>query len=265
MAEEVDKPVRFRWLKLFVARFICSRWVGKLIGRVFNNRIPNGGLSFWTDSDAIGDVEKAYLFWGMYESAERRFVRTFLSDDTPVVELGAGIGVICAEVLRKVKPGTRVVSVEANGSLIPLLTKNTAMFDWPELRIVHAAIMSESGKEVSFGGGDSHLVNGIGHGSEMASQQKVTSLTLQDLLKTEIGGAAYQLIMDIEGAEAGIIYSGVETLSPCRQMIAELHQTTYQGREISPEDMLNDLSEIHGLDLVQRYGNVCFLRRRAAK
>ena len=72
LAESINRPVRFAQGKALAARVLCHPFVGTLLGQLYGNLIPSRGLNRHERGNT--PAIKAYLFWGLYESAEIRFV-----------------------------------------------------------------------------------------------------------------------------------------------------------------------------------------------
>lgn len=213
-------------------------------------------------SDFIGPQAKAYLFWGMYESAEIRFVKKYLRRDLDVVELGSSIGVVSSHIGRKIGPTKRLVCVEANPALMGLLEENVR-HNAPgcAAEYVHAAIRAGESPVVSFARAENHLGSRLGGGDAVGSTTEVSvpGIALSDLLR-RFNLSDFSLVCDIEGAEAGMILEP-GALSRCRQFIAELHDVVFEGRSWTPESLCAAVQEKHGLVLQDRYGPVFFFNR----
>jgi hypothetical protein len=82
---------QFLLIKKIVVLFLCHSSMGKLIGLIWNNRIPHRGSRIEVPADGDPRVN-AMLYWGIYESAEIRFVRRYLGNELDVIELGSSLG-----------------------------------------------------------------------------------------------------------------------------------------------------------------------------
>jgi hypothetical protein len=82
----------------------------------------------------------------------------------------------------------------------------------------------------------------------------VPATTLGSVLREQSIGP-FVLISDIEGAEAGIIFDDRESLADCRQIIVELHRTTYKGTLYEPDDLAAAI-EARGFQLIGKDGGV---------
>lgn len=89
----VSRPVRFRLAKRLAANLLCSRRVGRIIQGMYGEHIP------WRITGPRVKVPKkaaphlvASIFWGLYESAEIRFVRRYLALTSIAWSLEPGSG-----------------------------------------------------------------------------------------------------------------------------------------------------------------------------
>lgn len=255
-------------IKAVAASALTKPWIGRLIGASFSEKIPAFGLRIDTSEIAVQPSEKSKLFFGMYESAERRFVEKYLPLDADVVELGASIGVVTCVTRKRLPPAFRVVAVEANPALVPLVCRNLDLNRCSEGTIVeHAAIAYEETRVASFLAArhstDGRIISDATAKSSLDGHSGVTLvpvLTLsQLLLKHHI--EAFTLIADIEGAEHAIFAHEHEALTRARVLIIEFHD---EPDGSSCEPLLERLTNAeHGsFKLVDRYGNVCVLEPR---
>ena len=115
-----------RWvgLKRLLANVIQSGLIGDAISWFYGDVIPFHGIPIDVSQSGIPAANKAALWWGMYESAEHRFIKAFLLPNLPVIELGSSIGAISSAIAGQLDHGQRLICVEANPFLIPQLRKN---------------------------------------------------------------------------------------------------------------------------------------------
>lgn len=246
-------------LKVFVAQTITAPWIGKVVRAVFGDRIPFRGVRVASRSPFVSPVVSAKLFWGIYEGAERRFVQSRLDPDLPVIELGSSIGGVSSHIGRTLAPGQRLICVEANPHLLPVLQKNldqnAAHLD---ARAVHAAVSGDP-RSVSFSISASSLSSSIAARDDALERITAPARKLSELVGT-FGPGPYQLVMDIEGAEAGIVLDDAEALASCVRIVAELHATEHRGHPISVQD-LTDAFKTLGFFLRDRHGPVVVMER----
>lgn len=243
--------------KVRVARALTHPWVGRALDLAFRHRIPSRGLRVQVDGPGVGPETTASLFWGFYESAEIRFVQRWLRRDLDVVELGASIGVVSSHIARRIAPDRRLVSVEANPSLIPLIERNVLLNSGRKAEVRHCAVAYGAGPTVTFSVSEQNVASGIGRAGRPV---EVPATTLSALLKRE-GYGEYALICDIEGAEAGIVLEDMDALARCRLAIFELHEGEFGGRHVDVPELERRLLDVHGFRLVARHGPVVVLTR----
>lgn len=247
-------------LKLRVSQVVASPTAGRLIGAVTRKRIRHQGLQFDVRSNDFSPVVRAQLFWGTYEGAETRMIRNHLRDSTTVVELGSSLGVTAAHVATVMAPRGHLVCVEANPRLVAglrerILPRAAAL----RVDVIHAAISSSCGAS-PFAIAEDTVASRLGEPRPGESTVQVPALTLREVLrKTEI--AEFDLISDIEGAEAAFLLSDPGVLDKCGRAVLELHATTVNGQQVSVRDLL-DAALAAGFDMVSQHGPVVALTRR---
>jgi FkbM family methyltransferase len=196
----------------------------------------------------------AALRWGIYEKAERNYVRKYLLPELDVVELGASLGVITLEIIQKQSRPRKLVAIEANPQLIETLKKNIeGNCTREDVEIVNAAVDYRAQDQVPFSINKDNLVSNL-DGSP-AEQILVKSIRLREILQT-YAITNYALVADIEGAEAGLIMNEADALRSCRQVIIELHKTTYDGTSFSVDVLADKLKTLHGFSQIASHGSV---------
>jgi FkbM family methyltransferase len=251
---------RFIGLKRTLASVLQSWPIGKAIGALYGDVIPFHGLPIDVRGTGIRVANKASLLWGMYESAEYRFVRLFLQTDLPVIELGSSIGAVSSAIARHLDPGQRLMCVEANPALIPALQRNLRR-NASHLRVgvVHAAIAYDA-ETINFHVSADTLVSRIGGGGH--GDDPVVPATTLTALYEGFGKMPYQLVADIEGSELDILSRDVGALRSCQAMILELHESCRDGVTYT-KDHLRQLAREAGFQVVSEYGAVVACRRNS--
>ena len=236
---------------------LVSRPVAFLVGTLSRHRIRNYDLTFETSNPAISPKVEAQLFWRLYEGAEIRMAREHLVGTETLIDLGSSLGFTAAHVLARMPSTGRLIAVEANPSLIPVLRENlTTHACGREVRVIHAAI--HYGPDTR-----AHLVvGGSTVGSRLGTEGvEVPVTTLSDIVSVHDVGT-FALLSDIEGAEAALILDD-PALSRCTKMVIELHATTYQREDISVGRLHAALLARGFVTLSQR-GPVFAMERRAS-
>ena len=246
-------------LKLQVARMITSDLVGRLIGVLSANQVRNHGLVFDVRSSDFSPRVRAQMFWGIYEGAEIRMIRHLLRGSTTVVELGSSLAVTSAHIAALMAPGGHLVCVEANPRLLPGLRDRLARHAVSvRVDLVHAAVAGHCGDAVlalsAATAGSRLCAAGLGE-----TTVTVPALTLREILK-RTGVVDYDLVCDIEGAEAAFLLQDPDVMRGCRRAVFELHDTTVDGRAISVSDLLA-AAVAADLRIICRHGPVVGLAR----
>ena len=257
------REARFGWLKRRGVAALCAPWIGRLIGRATGDRIPSRGAVIDVRGLGLRPVHKAQLFWGLYESAEVRCVRRHLRPDLDVIELGSGVGAVSVEIACRLDAGRRLLCVEANPSLCGALGRTLASSQAAcETHVVAAALSYGECDVAAFDVNAWHLGSRLAAeaGGEGASRVEVPAMTLEELWRERLGGDAFQLVADVEGAEGALVEHEARTLAACHAMLIECHPTTIAGRPCDVDGLIDKIRDI-GFELADRYGPVCFFRR----
>lgn len=244
-------------LKLMVARLLLSSPIGKIIARIYQNRIPFDGMRIWTDEGSLKPSTKAALFWGLYEKSERRMIVRYLPQDLPVIELGASIGGITNVIRRIVNDDIPMIAVEANPSLLPLIKKSLAENNQGgRVDVIHAAISYGAGNTVGFSIDPVSTNSMVAENENASNVQHVSRLMLAQIVRNN-DFKRYSIVCDIEGAEHQIIERDMEAFCGADTVIIELHDTS-DGKKA--EDLVRQITDSGLMSLVDRHGNVCVFR-----
>jgi FkbM family methyltransferase len=199
------------------------------------------------------------MFWGLYEAAETRMIRGFLRESTTIVELGCSLGVTTAHVASVMAPGGHLVCVEANPRLIhglrERLMPRAALL---QVDVIHAAISDRCGV-LDLTLAEETIGSRVGEPRPGESTVEVPALTLREILRTT-KVAKFNLIADIEGAEATFLMNDPEVLDRCGRAVIELHDTMVNDRRVSVFDLI-DAAQALGFRVVSRHGPVVALAR----
>jgi FkbM family methyltransferase len=143
-----DHLVTASALKLWIAGIVASDGAGRVIGAVTRKRIRHQGLWFDTRSPDFAPRVRAQMFWGAYEGAETRLIKTVLRGSSTVVELGSSLGVTSAHIAEVMAPGGHLICVEANPILLPGLRQRIPPRN-PKVQIdiMHAAVTDHCGTD----------------------------------------------------------------------------------------------------------------------
>ena len=236
-------------LKKFAANALCSSPIAFLISNVCRNKIRYfGDVLVDTSGKQISGYLKCMIFWRMYEKAEASSIIKYLTDANDVVELGSSIGVVGC-LAGKLKGDRRLLCVEVNQELIPLIERNMELNQVSNYKIRNVAIGS-SDESIWFTPGKHSTHGQVGaHVSE--DSIKIESMALSALLSQESIGE-FVLICDIEGSEIDIILDDSDSLRNCKLIVMETHSVRRKNRTYSPEAIR---------DLIVNAGFVCIEER----
>ena len=246
-------------VKLWASRLVASETAGRVIGALTRNRIRHQGLWFDTRSADFSPRVRAQMFWGGYEGAETRMIRSFLRDSRSVVELGSSLGVTTAHIATVMAPGGCLVCVEANPRLIPGLSERVAPHaDQQRLNLIHAAVTNQCGTTDLVIAGET-VGSRIGSPRPDESVVQVPAMTLREILR-RANVAEFDLVSDIEGAEAAFLLNDPSALGNCRRAVIEFHDTVVGGGTVSAFDLI-DATVATGLQVISRHGPVVAFSR----
>jgi FkbM family methyltransferase len=208
-------------LKRGAARFACQPLVGKIVLGLFGDSVPGHGLRFDLGRDPDPRLA-ARLAWGLYESAEVRFVNGFLRAKLDVVELGGSLGVVASVIGSRIG-SRRLVIVEAAPELAPLIRTNVSRNAPAAAVEVVSAVLDydvTEGTEVPFLFARDTTAGRVDRTGE--SGAGVPAIQLSSLLDRHLI-EDYALVCDVEGAEWGLLDRDMPALDRCRQLIIEFH------------------------------------------
>lgn len=251
---------RFLGLKSMAAAVIKSPFAGKIIGAVFNNRIPYRGLTIATASPVVRPKIKAAIFARMYESAEVRFLLQHLPREFDAIELGSSLGVVSCLAKRKIAP-RRLVCVEAHPDVIEVAKANIKLNGLAENTIFVGKALGYDSPTLTFLSGEMSNSGRVAAASEQKAGLTVPTTTLAAIQKDH-GIDSFSLIADIEGMEWELFEKDQEAIKSCQFILLEMH-----SRIGSSDPNLAPLRDrIHGLgfETIDSYGPVACFRRRSS-
>jgi FkbM family methyltransferase len=176
----------------------------------------------------INDRMRAEIESGRYERGEVRAMQRLARADDVVLELGAGVGVVSTAAARVVG-ADRVVSVEANPELIPIIGETHRLSGVTGIRLLHGVGMPTPGdlQEIPFYLRENFWASSMDSRREDRKSGNVREAMVPVIdLNALIGDVRPTILaMDIEGGELPLA-RGLD-LSPFRLVIMELHPRVY--------------------------------------
>jgi FkbM family methyltransferase len=240
-------------LKLLTIKILTSDSVGRIIRRIYHNRIPNNSRIIYTYSPFITNRVVSLLYFNAYETAELRFIKKYLRTDLPVVELGASIGVVSMQIAAKTKEN--VYCIEANPNLIDTIRKNFNQNHLTNFSVFNYIIANSAEPYyfIPWGDNTTGQISNVNH----PESTPVPSVSLTDFLHEKNIGE-FILVSDIEGAEIQLLKDDSASFKECRQIIIELHDKEFKNERFTVNNMV-DLFIKLGFRVVDRFGpNIVF-------
>lgn len=224
--------------------------VGRIVSRWYGDTIRSDDCIFDVSNPLISPSVKASLFWDLYERVELAYIAQYLPDDRDVIELGSSLGVTACHIKKKLQTGARLVCVEADPDLAGVVQQNLRLNGLADRVVVlnRAVYYEELDAEVTFMRGHSSTAGRVTSSRQDGSKISVPRVQLSDIAR-EYGLGEFSLVLDIEGAEAGIAFGERSELEGCRLMIVDLHETTYQGQPVHPRETCAAFIDNHGFRL----------------
>ena len=217
-----------------IAKLICSRPMAIFITAISQNRIRyRGGIVVDTSDNHISGYLKCMLFWWMYEKAEAQSILKYVHNQYDIVELGSSIGVV-SSVAGKMKGNRRILCVEVNQDLIPIIERNLKLNGISNYKIRNTAI--GVGDDSLWFTPGMHSTHGQVGSRISDASIRIETVPLTRLLEQEAIGD-FVLISDIEGSEFDIILNDPGSLKNCKLIILEAHTVSRNGKVYSPTDI----------------------------
>jgi FkbM family methyltransferase len=247
-------------LKPRIASIIAGDVAGRVIAAVTRNHIRHQGVWFDVGSPDFTPRVRAQLFWGIYESAETRMINTIMGGSTAVIELGSSLGITANHIASQMAPHGKLICVEANPRLIPGLHKRiSAWTETLQVQVIHAAVTDRCGT-TGLALAPQTFGSRLADYREASETVDVPSLTLREIVR-RTGLQEFDLVSDIEGAEATFLMQDPEIMTFCRRAVIELHESTVDGKTILIADMMR-AAVAAGFRVEGLHGPVVALKRR---
>ncbi len=240
------------WLKNAVIHIMTSDLVSGVLRYVYQNKIPHrGGVKILTDSPLISNDTCGAIYFGVYERAEIDQVVAYCDFSLPIIEVGASIGVGTLQILQRAKG--KVVVVEADPELYSLLLANVEHNQANHAGFhAHNAMIHYAGdKRAAWHQGGDNLTGHAARGD--ANDVMVDCITLSELL-AQHAIHEYNLVVDIEGAEAELFNLEQEALSHCHFIMAEIDGGLSQGHSYSIRELVDRVVS-YGFKVIHQHGN----------
>ena len=257
-------PARVK--NIFIAA-ISSKFLAKVISRIFNDRIPHQlGTRIYTRSERISSKTIISILFGFYERAEIDQIKTYLDNSLPVIELGSSIGVGTLQILLR-QPTNRCICVEADPELFSILKYNIHYnFGETDRVTLLNNVIDYSGEHTvqfqpSVDNLSGHIRSPSSNDSPANFTQCVPTSTLSHILE-QYNIDKFNLVIDIEGAETGLIVADQVALRRCHRIMGEFDGGIFEDKAYSISDLLEILSNL-GFIVLHQHGNRISLQNTA--
>ena len=206
-----------------IQRFVRRR-IKKAIARLSEEPVAVYGIEYDIFAPIVTQPYRNLILYERYEPEEISLARKYLDATTPVIELGAGLGVVSCIISKSMSIGNHI-AVEANPKLIDNLEYQKRLNDI-DFEIIQAAYHPTAGTvEFTI---ENQFDEGRVSREEGDETISVEAISLNDLV-SQLGSPKFNLVSDIEGAEIGLIKNESEILSSmCSYIICETHPNQYQ-------------------------------------
>lgn len=249
-------------LKTLMANFLVSRPMAWLVRMTYRTHLPSMGIAVSIPRDMLDDRTRALIAFGLYERAEIEFVRRFLPVGTDVVEVGASVGIVSAHIAACLSPDYRLVAIEANSELRSVWESVMGPSTGRHL-LVNVAIGPADCPHTELWVAEDPLCSRtVGPVTATGKVVRVEQTSLASVLSAYGVSHDYFLVADIEGAEAAfIVGQDLRALAGCMGMVIELHDTAVNGKQYTRQRLRQDLTAVHGFEVIAERGPVLALRR----
>ena len=169
-----------------------------------------------------GNLERA-LSSGRYEHHEADALLMHLRPGDRLLDLGAGLGFICALAARVLGEGA-VFGVEAGPETVKLARKNLAANVFAGVKLMRGAVVGEAEGEVEFGQRPAFWASGLQGPQGWPENAEVIRVPARPIAKLLTRFAPTVISCDIEGGELEVL---TQALPGVRLVVVETHPQIY--------------------------------------
>jgi FkbM family methyltransferase len=196
----------------------------------------------------LSDRTQRTMSLGLFEPGETRLVGELLGAGDTFIDIGAHIGWFATIAARCVGRDGVVIACEPYPTNAAALRANLDLNEHRNVRVVEAALGSESGTlHLATVGGESGGVTALPWASD--GLVEVPMATLDDIAPG-VGEIALVKV-DVEGWEPHVLRGAEATLMRTRNVLIEINKPALRAAGSSPDEILN---------LLRRSGFTCFNR-----
>ncbi|NGM47381.1 FkbM family methyltransferase [Rhodobacter sp. SGA-6-6] len=181
------------------------------------------GLTLTLPDTALrGGLEQA-LASGRYEGQEADAILRHLRPGDRFLDLGAGIGFLCALAARVVGEAA-VTGVEAGPETAALARANLAANGFPGVRLLQGAVTAGTAGEVEFGQRPAFWASAVKGAQDWPANARILRVPALPIGPLLAEARPTVLSCDIEGAELEVL---AQPLRGVRLVVAEIHPAVY--------------------------------------
>ena len=181
------------------------------------------GLTLCLPEAALkGNLERA-LASGRYEHHEAEALLMHLRPGDRLLDLGAGLGFICALAARVLGEGV-VFGVEAGPETVKLARRNLAANGFAGVKLMRGAVVGEAEGEVEFGQRPAFWASGLQGPQGWPENAEVIRVPARPIAKLLARFAPTVISCDIEGGELEVL---TQPLPGVRLVVVETHPQVY--------------------------------------
>jgi FkbM family methyltransferase len=181
------------------------------------------GLTLCLPEAALkGNLERA-LSSGRYENHEADALLLHLRPGDRLLDLGAGLGFICALAAGVLGEGA-VIGVEAGPETVKLARRNLAANGFPGVKLMRGAVVGEGEAEVEFGQRPAFWASALKGPEGWPENAEVIRVPARPIGKLLARFAPTVISCDIEGGELEVL---TRALPGVRLVVVETHPLVY--------------------------------------
>jgi FkbM family methyltransferase len=192
--------------------------------------------TFWLDP--VSDPGQCVAQFGNYDPSVSALLRRVLRPGDTFIDVGANEGFISVLAAQLVGPAGRVVAVEPQARLQPVLRRNFEL-NHVSAELCPVALPNRAGAaELQLAPDTNNSSTGFTNATRYRlARQSVETLTLTDLLTRLNIATPFVLKIDIEGWEHEAVFGSQEIFRRqlVRALILELHPSLLRARGLAPE------------------------------
>lgn len=220
LAELCKRAIRYLSRQL-LARLWCLFYRIKAV-IADDKTVTISGIHLDLDHSSISNDMTKRIRSKQYEQVETKFITSYLSPDSPTIDIGSGIGYTTCLISRHSHRNIPVIGVEANETLIPVIERNKNI-NREEFDIVHSAYDSQK-DNIDFLISDDFWSSSRYNRNSNQQRTTVVACSVDDLITDFDLSPPIQLVADIEGGEHDLITNEMDTIKNyCGILIIEFH------------------------------------------